>query len=106
MSLNLIAPRLFMIKIAIIFFVYEHLMNTLQVRATDHTLDTTGLRCPEPVMMLRKKIREIKSGETLLIIADDPSTSRDIPSFCRFMEHTLLEQNTSAQPLLYVVEKN
>ncbi|VEA74530.1 tRNA 5-methylaminomethyl-2-thiouridine synthase TusA [Salmonella enterica subsp. arizonae] len=45
----------------------------------DHTLDALGLRCPEPVMMVRKTVRNMQTGETLLIIADDPATTRDIP---------------------------
>lgn len=33
----------------------------------DHTLDALGLRCPEPVMMVRKTVRNMQPGETLLI---------------------------------------
>ena len=58
----------------------------------DKTLDTVGLRCPEPVMLVRKNIRHMNEGEVLLILADDPATTRDIPSFCQFMEHTLFEE--------------
>lgn len=74
--------------------------------SADHRLDALGLRCPEPVMMLRLNIRKITTGETLLISSDDPSTTRDIPSFCRFMEHELLAQQTSEKPYLYLVKKN
>ncbi|MDU8416671.1 sulfurtransferase TusA family protein, partial [Pseudomonas syringae] len=35
----------------------------------DHQLDALGLRCPEPVMMVRKAVRTMQDGETLLIIA-------------------------------------
>ena len=56
------------------------------------TLDTVGLRCPEPVMLVRKNIRHMNEGEVLLILADDPATTRDIPSFCQFMEHTLFSE--------------
>ena len=65
--------------------------------AADHTLDALGLRCPEPVMM--------QAGETLLIIADDPATTRDIPGFCRFMEHQLLAQQTESLPYQYLIQK-
>ena len=41
----------------------------------DHQLDAIGLRCPEPVMMVRAAIRKMNDGETLLITADDPSPS-------------------------------
>ena len=72
---------------------------------TDHHLDAIGLRCPEPVMMLRLQIRKMADGETLLVSADDPSTARDIPSFCRFMEHQLVEQQVTEMPFQYVIKK-
>ena len=71
----------------------------------DHSLNTIGLRCPEPVMMVRMNIRKINIGETLLVSADDPSTARDIPSFCRFMEHKLVAKQTDNKPYLYLIEK-
>lgn len=72
----------------------------------DHQLDAIGLRCPEPVMMVRLNIRKIKAGETLLVLADDPSTSRDIPSFCRFMEHELLAKQCDDIPFQYLIRKS
>lgn len=71
----------------------------------DQTLDALGLRCPEPVMMVRKTVRGMQPGETLLIVADDPATTRDIPGFCRFMEHPLLAQETDALPYRYLLRK-
>jgi len=71
----------------------------------DFLLDTLGLRCPEPVMMVRLKIREMQVGETLLVVADDHSTTRDIPSFCRFMEHQLVASDTAQKPYRYVILK-
>ncbi|MGF1687553.1 sulfurtransferase TusA [Photobacterium japonica] len=70
-----------------------------------HTLDAEGLRCPEPVMMVRKTVRKMTDGETLLITADDPSTTRDIPSFCRFMDHTLVATDTETLPYRYLIKK-
>jgi tRNA 2-thiouridine synthesizing protein A len=73
--------------------------------SADQTLDTVGLRCPEPVMMVRLQMRKMQAGETLLIIADDPATTRDIPAFCRFMEHELISSNIAELPYRYVVKK-
>lgn len=70
-----------------------------------YQLDTLGLRCPEPVMMVRLKIREMAEGETLLVVADDHSTTRDIPSFCRFMDHLLIASDTVKSPYRYVIKK-
>ncbi|ATL97957.1 MULTISPECIES: sulfurtransferase TusA [Aeromonas] len=79
-------------------------MTTLFCNAT-HELDAIGLRCPEPVMMVRKKVRLMAQGETLLVSADDPSTTRDIPSFCRFMDHTLIASETEQAPYRYLIRK-
>jgi TusA-related sulfurtransferase len=54
-------------------------------------------------MMVRKTVRTMQTGETLLIIADDPATTRDIPGFCTFMEHELVTQETDALPYRYVI---
>ncbi|AAU36780.1 tRNA 2-thiouridine synthesizing protein A [Basfia succiniciproducens] len=79
--------------------------NTMNEIISNHTLDALGLRCPEPVMMVRKQIRHMQDGEVLLIIADDPATTRDIPSFCQFMDHTLLNSETESLPFKYWVKK-
>ena len=71
----------------------------------DHTLDVIGLRCPEPLMMVRQKMRKIELGETLLVIADDHSTTRDIPSYCRFIEHDLILSETEDSPYRYLIKK-
>ncbi|WP_166838239.1 sulfurtransferase TusA [Rheinheimera pleomorphica] len=73
--------------------------------SADQTLDALGLRCPEPVMMVRLQLRKMLVGETLLIIADDPATTRDIPAFCRFMDHELVGSNTTELPYRYIVKK-
>ncbi|MBT43437.1 MAG: sulfurtransferase TusA [Idiomarina sp.] len=71
----------------------------------DKSLDTLGLRCPEPVMMVRASIRKMSIGEILLVIADDPATTRDIPGFCEFMEHELVAQDVETTPYRYWVKK-
>ncbi|PWI31774.1 sulfurtransferase TusA [Vibrio albus] len=78
---------------------------TVEVSSANHILEAEGLRCPEPVMMVRKTIRKMQDGEVLLIKADDPSTTRDIPSFCRFMDHQLLQAQTDQLPYQYLIRK-
>ncbi len=80
-------------------------MSEMSFDNTTAQIDTIGLRCPEPVMMIRKTIRSLSVGDTLLVTADDPSTTRDIPSFCRFMEHELVIQQISQKPFQYVIKK-
>ena len=71
----------------------------------DHILDASGLFCPEPVMLLHNRMRDIPVGETLQIQATDPSTSRDIPRFCLFLGHELLEQTEINEDYFYLIRK-
>jgi tRNA 2-thiouridine synthesizing protein A len=80
--------------------------QVLDFDEADYQLNALGLRCPEPVMMVRLKIREMQIGDTLSVIADDHSTTRDIPSFCRFMEHELLHSETLVSPYRYMIKKS
>lgn len=59
-----------------------------------HFLDTKGLICPEPVMLLHRAIRKITSGELLIVESTDPSSMRDIPKFCIHLGHVLQSQQT------------
>lgn len=63
-----------------------------------HTLDTVGLICPEPIMLLHKTVRKANSGEIIHLLANDPATTRDVPNFCRHLGHTLVEQQTIVNP--------
>lgn len=70
-----------------------------------HLLDTQGLYCPEPVMMLHSKIDEMQSGDVVKIIASDPATQRDIPKFCQFLGHELLDQSQENGNYIYLLRK-
>jgi tRNA 2-thiouridine synthesizing protein A len=69
-------------------------------------LDACGLFCPEPVMLLHNKVREIEPGSLLRLIATDPSTMRDVPKFCHFLGHELLESNGDEGKYIYLIRKS
>lgn len=73
--------------------------------APDAILDATGLFCPEPVMLLHNKVRDLSPGGVLKVIASDPSTRRDIPKFCIFLGHELLHQEEQGGSFLYWIRK-
>ena len=79
-------------------------MTDAQHRA-QHRIDATGLICPEPLMIVRNKVREMHSGEVLHVLATDPSTARDFTNFCRFMGHQLIDQASSGDVLEYWIRK-
>lgn len=72
-------------------------------------LDTQGLTCPEPVMLLHNAIRDIAEGNIIQVLATDPATTRDIPKFCQFLGHPLLEtslpDNNEKGVYIYYVQK-
>jgi len=70
------------------------------------TLDAQGLFCPEPVMMLHNAIREMAINEMVKVIATDPSTQRDIPKFCQFLGHQLIEQQKNNDVYIYTIKKS
>jgi len=68
-------------------------------------LDASGLICPEPLMLVRAELRTMASGELLGITATDPSTSRDLHNFCRFMGHTLETESCDQDAWSFVLRK-
>ena len=49
----------------------------------DVFVDAKGLRCPEPLMLVRNKMMDMSSGQVIKVEATDPSTSWDFRNFCK-----------------------
>ncbi len=75
------------------------------MRPTDHAIDAVGLECPEPLMILRNTVRGMAVGETVSVVATDPSTVRDFTNYCRFMGHELAESTTDGNRYRFVIRK-
>ncbi len=71
----------------------------------DLELDATGLMCPEPVMMLHNKVKEMQAGQVLRVLATDPSTKRDIAKFCTFLGYTLVSHEEVDGVLQFLIKK-
>ncbi|GAA6133439.1 sulfurtransferase TusA [Oceaniserpentilla sp. 4NH20-0058] len=70
-----------------------------------HELDAKGLMCPEPVMMLHVKVKEMQAGDVLKVLATDPSTKRDIAKFCSFLGYELILQQEVNGALEFFIKK-
>jgi len=55
-----------------------------------HTLDALGLKCPQPILKIAVKAKEIEPGDMLEVLADCPSFPKDIDAWCTRMGKTLL----------------
>ena len=68
-------------------------------------LDATGLYCPEPVMLLHNRIKDVSAGGLLRLIATDPSTVRDVPKFCLYLGHELVSKSEGGKQFTYLIRK-
>jgi len=72
----------------------------------DAELDTCGLFCPEPIMMLHNQVAALSPGQILHVIATDPATKRDVPKFCQFLNHELVSQTATDDKFHYFIRIN
>ncbi len=71
----------------------------------DVTVDTKGLRCPEPLMVVRNRMMDMTSGQVIKVVATDPSTSWDFPKFCQFLNHELLHKEEDGEEYRFWIRK-
>ena len=68
-------------------------------------VDAKGLACPMPVLLARKGIDEIESGQVMLVESTDAGSKSDIPSWTRDMGHELMTSETEGPTYTYTIRK-
>ncbi|MCU4654532.1 sulfurtransferase TusA family protein [Roseibacterium sp. SDUM158016] len=53
-------------------------------------IDATGLKCPLPVLRLRKRLEGVAPGRVVRLLASDPMAAIDVPHFCAEAGHAYL----------------
>lgn len=71
----------------------------------DATLDCVGLYCPMPIVKTSLKLEEMKLGEVLEVIADDPGIKQDMPSWCKMTGHEFLGMEEQGKEVKVYVRK-
>jgi TusA-related sulfurtransferase len=71
----------------------------------DRTLDCLGLYCPEPVFKTRMEIDELKVGETLEVLADDPAAGPDIESLVKHLGQEVLSVSKEGNAVRVLIKK-
>jgi len=56
----------------------------------DETLDCFGLLCPMPIIKIAERIKDLKPGEVLKVIATDEGIKTDLPAWCKMTGHDFL----------------
>ena len=77
----------------------------MSIQSFDQTLDTSGLCCPMPMVKTNKAIKAMEAGDVLRIVATDPATQQDIPSWCERNGHELVEAGREDDKYVYMVKK-
>ena len=71
----------------------------------DRRLDCVGLYCPEPVFRTRMELDEMKVGETLEVVADDPAAESDIQSMVERLEQEILSSSKEGNTIRILIKK-
>ena len=73
--------------------------------AVDTTVDARDQACPMPVVLARKGMSGLATGQVMALEATDPGSCRDIPSWARDMGHELVASSESGGVYRYVIRK-
>lgn len=80
-------------------------MVTIGQLNADILLDCKGLRCPQPVLRLKRQVAKTKAGQTILVICTDELSVIDIPHFVASADFKLLEKHVVADQFHFLIEK-
>ena len=69
------------------------------------TVDAKGQSCPMPVLMTAKGIKEIDSGQIMLVEATDNGARSDIPAWASQTGNELVESDESDGVLRFYIKK-
>jgi tRNA 2-thiouridine synthesizing protein A len=69
------------------------------------TIDAKGQSCPGPLVSLAKAIRDASSGTMFELLATDPGSKSDVPSWAELSGNELLETAESDGVYRYVIRK-
>jgi tRNA 2-thiouridine synthesizing protein A len=71
----------------------------------NRTLDCLGLYCPEPVFRTRMELDDIRIGEVLEVLADDPAAEADIRSLVKRLEQEIVDVSKDGNTVRILIKK-
>jgi tRNA 2-thiouridine synthesizing protein A len=69
------------------------------------TVDAKGQSCPGPLVSLAKAINRAAAGDLLELLATDPGSKSDVPSWADLSGNELVEATEDGGAFRYVVRK-
>ena len=73
---------------------------------TKKSFDFTGLKCPLPVLKTKRALKEVKDGEIIEVLADDPAANLDLKHFCEVSGNILIKITQDNNIIKCLIQKN
>ena len=71
----------------------------------DLTIDAKGKKCPMPVLMTSRGIKQLSSGQVMLVEATDGGAKSDIPSWARDTGNELIDSESDGEIHRFLIKK-
>jgi tRNA 2-thiouridine synthesizing protein A len=69
------------------------------------TVDARGQSCPGPLVTLARALKEAQRGDLLELLATDPGSRSDVPSWATLTGNELLEAEEADGEFRYTIRK-
>jgi TusA-related sulfurtransferase len=71
----------------------------------DKQIDCTGLFCPMPIVKTREAIKQMRPGQLLEMLSDDPASEADMKSWAQITGQELLAISRDGGVFRFLVRK-
>ena len=71
----------------------------------DQSLDCMGLYCPMPIVKTAERIKQLKKGEVLEVVADDKGIKHDMPAWAQATGNEYLGVEEAGEEIKVYVRK-
>jgi tRNA 2-thiouridine synthesizing protein A len=69
------------------------------------TIDALGKKCPIPIIMLADRIREVRIGDLIAVLADDPAAKTDLPAWCALKSQDFVRRDDLQEGWSFLVRR-
>jgi len=80
-------------------------MSTTHAAPAVTTVDARGQSCPGPLVTLFNAIKDAAPGDVFELLATDPGSRSDVPSWARISGNQLLDATEDEQGFRYLIRK-
>ena len=71
----------------------------------DKTLNALGKKCPMPVLMTKKELKNMSSGQTLELVVDDKGALKDVPALISKTGDSIIETKEDGNQITFMIKK-